>query len=235
MKLVKSEIMRKTLFFILVLSNAQYVRADDFEDFTRAFGPILFIAVLVIIGIFVAKSEAQKREAELEIQKEKQNKVDLARDQYIKELTDSFGTATRIITYERIEDSVSYYDDILVFEKPKIIVFGDRICNFDDVLSCTMYDENQNKTIKQITRTNTGSMLGRAALGGLTLGAAGAVVGALTAKKETDSKDDVYKASYVVKIGIKSLKNPSVILHFDDNAGVAEETYSLVQAVLAMK
>ena len=78
-------------------------------------------------------------------------------------------------------------------------------------------------------------MLGRAALGGLTLGAAGAVVGALTAKKETDSKDDVYKASYVVKICIKSLKNPSVILHFDDNAGVAEETYSLVQAVLAMK
>ena len=100
-----------------------------------------------------------------------------------------------------------------------------------------MYDENH-KDIPpiQVTRTKTGSMLGRAAVGGLTLGVAGAVVGAMTAKTESTSNiDSSYISSYIVKIGIKSIEKPTMILKYGNDKSKAEEIYALMQAIIAMK
>ena len=107
-----------------------------------------------------------------------------------------------------------------------------------DILSCSMYDENHNGTSPtQVTRTKTGSMLGRAAVGGLTLGVAGAVVGAMTAKTESTSStaNSDYIASYIVKIGVKSIEKPTLTLKFGSDKSKAEEVYALIQAIIAMK
>ena len=79
-------------------------------------------------------------------------------------------------------------------------------------------------------------MLGRAAIGALTLGAAGAVVGAVTAKKEsTSTVDSSHIGSFIVKIGIKSLEEPTITLRFGNDKSKAEEVYALIQAIIAMK
>jgi hypothetical protein len=101
-----------------------------------------------------------------------------------------------------------------------------------------MYDENQKDApVAQVTRTKTGSMLGRAAIGGLTLGVAGAVVGAITATKETQSSaaNADYVPSYVVKIGVKSIEKPIITLHLYRDKEQAEALYAVMQTIIAMK
>ena len=179
-----------------------------------------------------------KQKAEDEKRAKKQKEIDIRHEVYKKLLIDKYGPITRIISNNLYNDDfIMNYDEIFVFEKPKKIIFGEKECDFTDILSCSMYDENH-KDIPptQVTRTNTGSMLGRAAVGGLTLGVAGAVVGAMTAKTESTSNEDTsYISSYVVKIGIKSIEKPTMILKYGSDKSKAEEVYALMQAIIAMK
>lgn len=221
---------------------------------------IITAFLLIIFGIFLflvtkkgynnikkkkeerlAKQKAERRtkqKAEYEKRVKKQKEIDIKHEEYKKQLVDKFGPITRIISNNLYNDDfIMNYDEIFVFEKPKKIIFGKKECDFADILSCSMYDENH-KDIPptQVTRTNTGSMLGRAAVGGLTLGVAGAVVGAMTAKTEsTSSVDSSYISSYVVKIGMKSIEKPTMILKYGSDKTKAEEVYALVQAIIAMK
>ena len=213
---------------------------------------IITVVVLFVCGIlflFVAKrgyknikKEEEKRKskqkAEDEKRAKKQKEIDIRHEEYKKQLIDKYGPITRIISNNLYNDDfIMNYDEIFVFEKPKKIIFGKKECDFADILRCSMYDENH-KDIRptQVTTTNTGSMLGRAAVGGLTLGVAGAVVGAMTAKTESTSNEDTsYISSYVVKIGIKSIEKPTMILKYGSDKAKAEEVYALMQAIIAMK
>jgi len=79
-------------------------------------------------------------------------------------------------------------------------------------------------------------MLGRAAVGGLVFGVAGAVVGAATAKKETKTTNTQTRpSSYFVNIGLKSIETPLLTLKFGRDKTKAEEVYALIQAIIAMK
>ena len=213
---------------------------------------IITVVVLFVCGIlflFVAKrgyknikKEEEKRKskqkAEDEKRAKKQKEIDIRHEEYKKQLIDKYGPITRIISNNLYNDDfIMNYDEIFVFEKPKKIIFRNKEYDFTDILSCSMYDENH-KDIPptQVTRTNTGSMLGRAAVGGLTLGVTGAVVGAMTAKTESTSNEDTsYISSYVVKIGIKSIEKPTMILKYGSDKAKAEEVYALMQAIIAMK
>ena len=207
------------------------------------------LAVFAVIAFFVAKKgyknikkeEAEKKakqKAEDERRAKKQEEIDKRHEEYKKQLIDKFGPITRIISNNLYNlDFIKHYDDIFVFEKPKKIIIDKKELDFCDILSCSLYDENRKDVPPtQVTRTNTGSMLGRAAVGGLTLGLAGAVVGAMTAKTESTSNDDTsYISSYVVKIGIKSIEKPTMILKYGSDKAKAEEVYALMQAIIAMK
>ena len=186
-------------------------------------------------GYMNIKKEEEKRKAKQKAEEEKrtrkQKEIDIRHEEYKRQLINKYGSITRIISNNRYNDDfIMNYDEIFVFEKPKKIIFGKIEYDFADILNCSLYDANH-KDIPptQVTRTNTGSMLGRAAVGGLTLGVAGAVVGAMTAKTESTSNEDTsYISSYVVKIGI-------MILKYGSDKAKAEEVYALMQAIIAMK
>ena len=211
---------------------------------TITIGTLVAILFTFLICFYIRtsiKHKKEQKEKELvrqQIREIKQKEIDIKHEEYKKQLIDKYGPITRIISNNLYNDDfIMNYDEIFVFEKPKKIIFGKKECDFADILSCSMYDENH-KDIPptQVTRTNTGSMLGRAAVGGLTLGVAGAVVGAMTAKTESTSNEDTsYISSYVVKIGIKSIEKPTMILKYGSDKAKAEEVYALVQAIIAMK
>lgn len=211
---------------------------------------IILIFIGVLLALFLAKvfikeykkmkdKEKEYKKVKEEERLKKQSTVNNEHERLIKELTDKYGTITRTISNARYDDeSIMRYNDIFVMEQPKRIYFDKKGYNFSDILSCSIYDENQNDVpVVQITRTNTGSMLGRAAVGGLTLGVAGAVVGALTAKQESISStnDTPHVASYIVKIGVKSIENPTIILKYYRDKETAETVYAIIQAIIAMK
>ena len=215
---------------------------ENLMDFLlKAFYVFLGCMAFVILGYFINKQRKKEQiQAELE-EKERLKKQTLVHDQYkqyTNSLTNKYGNITRSIDISYYgEDNIKRYEEILVFQQPKIIIFGKNEYKFDTLLNCSIYDENpKTAPVSQVTKTNTGSMLGRAAVGALTFGVAGAIVGAVTAKKEsTSSEAPDYLNSYVVKIGIKSLENPVIILKFGSDKAKAEEVYALMQAIIAMK
>ena len=234
----------KVYFKELEIIKEEKSAKEKKENMKIAFLLIIF----AVIAFFVAKKgyknikkeEAEKKakqKAEDERRAKKQEEIDKRHEEYKKQLIDKFGPITRIISNNLYNlDFIKHYDDIFVFEKPKKIIIDKKELDFCDILSCSLYDENRKDVPPtQVTRTNTGSMLGRAAVGGLTLGLAGAVVGAMTAKTESTSNDTSYISSYVVKIGIKSIEKPTMILKYGSDKSKAEEVYALMQAIIAMK
>lgn len=201
---------------------------------------VLFIGRIIIKGYLKQRDIAKKKQKAEDERREKiQRRIDNEHERFLRELKDKYGSITRTIPFERYDDDfVKHYDDILVFEQAKKVILGKTEYSFSDILSCSMYDENQKDApVAQVTRTKTGSMLGRAAIGGLTLGVAGAVVGAITATKETQSSaaNTDYVPSYVVKIGVKSIEKPIITLHLYRDKEQAETLYAVMQTIIAMK
>ncbi len=214
----------------------------------------ILMIVLVILGFifffFIGRDiyrefkksqerEKAKQKVDAEHRDKKQKEIDIRHEEFKNYLIGKYGAITRTISNNLYDnDFIMNYDEIFVFEKPKIIILGKKEYDFADILSCSMFDETH-KDIPptQITRTNTGSMLGRAAVGGLTFGVAGAVVGAMTAKTESTSSTTFsnYIASYVVKIGVRSIEKPTMTLKFGSDKSKAEEVYALMQAIISMK
>jgi len=207
---------------------------------------IVFFVLATIFYIFYIKikegiKEEKEKEEELNIrrreQENRQKKEDYQYECFLKEITNKYGEITRTISYSTKKDNIEYIQDIIAFEQPKKLFFGKDEYNFSDILSCTLYEENKQVPVSHITRTSTGSMLGRAVIGGLTLGVAGAVVGAMTAKKETTSSqiEEVKNGNYIVKIGLRSIEKPTMTLKYGNDKSKAEEVYALMQAIIAMK
>ena len=206
---------------------------------------ILFLIGFCLIGVLLAyifykqnkKKRFQKELYEIK-RKEELNKIIKSNKSFIKGLMEKYGTPTRTISIKHNQgDDTMQFCDIIVFQQFNKIIIGRKEYNFCDIMNSSLHDENtQDAIIAQTTRTKTGSMLGRAALGALTFGVAGAVVGAVTAKKESTSTiTPTNSGSYIVKIGLKSVEKPVLTLEFGSDKSKAEEVYALMQAIIAMK
>lgn len=201
---------------------------------------VFLVCILIIIVWYCINKQKRKEQINAELEKKERSKKQASLDTrykvFIDRLSEKYGALTRSVDISYYKEHLKLHEDILIFQQSKIIVFGQKEFKFDDILSCSMFDESEGTHVSQVIKTETGSMFGRAAVGALTLGVAGAVVGAVTAKKESTSKLNAnYEGSYVVKIGIKSIEEPTITLRFGSNKSKAEEVYALMQAIIAMK
>ena len=95
-------------------------------------------------------------------------------------------------------------------------------------------------TEETVSKTSTGSMLGRALVGGVLLGPVGAVVGGATAKRKTEAtpvyktvyKDEV-KIKYVVQITVNDLNNPVRSVMFGSRKEEALHLESMLNLIIA--
>ena len=90
-------------------------------------------------------------------------------------------------------------------------------------------------------KTDNGNMLGRAVVGGLIAGGAGAIIGGSTADKNTTSisvieqENDVTWHDYTVWITVKDLAKPMIQIRIGKNATLMNEIVALVNAIIASK
>lgn len=237
----------------LLANEEAFIEAEKKEkENTEKIRDIIFLCIGIAITLltlyFVIKTMIAKHKEEqekLRLQQEeieiKQKETDKKYNAFINDTKARYGEPVRVIPIEFYDDNfILLHNDILVFPKAKIVIIGQNEYSYSDILSCTLIDNNpQDFTSGQVTTTkvNTGSMVGRAVVGGLTLGVAGAVVGALTASKETSSEttDTNHFGMYDIKINVKSITNPTLVLNLYNKKDLAEEIYSLLQAIIAMK
>jgi len=111
-------------------------------------------------------------------------------------------------------------DHLFIFEDSSTLVLKGEVIPFSKVLGFALNDDTEtivhNETqYTSTTKTSTGSMLGRAVVGGVLLGGVGALAGATTAKKETITTPSVgsttttTKHRYVLFVNLDDLSNPT--------------------------
>lgn len=107
-----------------------------------------------------------------------------------------------------------------IFEESSMLVLKGEQIPFSKVLGFALNDDTEtivhNETqYTSTTKTSTGSMLGRAVVGGALLGGVGALAGATTAKKETvtvpsyANSSSTTKHHYALFVNLNDLSNPT--------------------------
>lgn len=123
----------------------------------------------------------------------------------------------------------------------KIIAAG-RLIEFSDLISCTFVDNShvkstQTGTANSQTKADNGSVVGRAVVGGIIGGGAGAVIGGATAQSNTTTQINTTTTTrtihdYTVVINVKDILSPVCKIHCGENEKAVNEIVGTVNAIL---
>ena len=207
-------------------------------------GFFFLIIVLIILAIWI-KSEAddKKKLAQKRAEQQRLNLERLAREKAyadrIKSYEASYGELTIDIP---LFGAVNEWDNpsfkIYVFEKSQIILLNEQPIGFDKILAYTLTDNSTTVSTTigiTDTSTSTGSMAGRAIVGNVLFGKAGAMVGAMTADTVSETRTKTRHAvthNYLLYLNIDDLSNPQRILAFGKNEEMAYKAASIFNIII---
>ncbi len=213
-----------TLLLLLMLDGARKGIITLIMKSPKYIPPQLTVVVFATEKGYAASSAelAKKREERLIRKQEKRDS-----------LVEKFPNPTMIIEY-------NWDKYVIIDETAARIMLNENIYSFKDILDFSLSD---NQTVVQHhtsgtakTKTSTGSMIGRAVVGGVLTGGIGAVVGAATAKKTTDVSPgktwSTTKHDYCINITINSLSTPNEILYFHSDDESANKVASILTVIV---
>lgn len=147
----------------------------------------------------------------------------------------------RLFGYRGYSPETIIRNSFIIFESSQTIFLYNNPYSFKDIISFEVFDNSStiNKgSIDTQTKTKTSSMLGRAVVGGVLAGGAGAVIGGLTAKQNSQSFNNTStetKHNYYINITINDLKNPIVKIALLEDREKMEKISSLLSIIIANK
>lgn len=127
---------------------------------------------------------------------------------------------------------------VMLFEASQIIRIKTQEYKFSDILGYSLVDDATSETITISTgtaKTSTGSMLGRAVVGGVLTGGLGAVAGAATAKKNISDNATSQTATmhnYTLYINVNSLQEPTISLNLGNDVSIAQKLAGAVNVII---
>lgn len=200
--------------------------------------------IIIVTGIYwslwkdemdIKKQARKNRKVQIEEQREKQKRLNALRPAYQKtfnELVSKYGKPDKIINLEVLKMNKS----IIVFAEKKRIWLLGRDIPMESIIDCKIQDDEYSYDGGSYseTKTNTGSMLKRAAVGTLVAGAAGAVIGGATAKRTTTtfSAGSCTGHKYYVYININDLSEPVVKIDIGSDFNRANEILGLFSVII---
>lgn len=200
----------------------------------------MWIAITVIVLIFMAFNSyldnKKKQREEQKAEQRKQQAIERRNNEFA-DLTARFGECTSKIVLNHLE-LPSIKNEVLIFETAQKIVLYGWPYNFAGILGYSIVDDSTNETIttsEGTAKTSTGSMLGRAVVGGVLMGGLGAVAGAATASKNIKSDATGLtktKHNYTFYINVNSLQQPTVSLSVGSNTDRAQELAGVLNIIL---
>lgn len=168
---------------------------------------------------------------------------------YVSKLVEKYGNCDKTIRLNTNNPNEIF--EIMAFSQSQHVVIGNKEFVFSDIIDCTVNDNIKERETVQTYRGNsvatskadTGSMVGRAIVGGVLLGGAGAVIGGSTAKRntviehgtDTSIHNKVVEHDYTVAITVKDIANPIIYLNVGSNAKLKDEIVSLMKVIMSMK
>lgn len=203
---------------------------------------LIFSALCFGVGILSWKIDKKNAKKNEEIEEQKQRQIVLQRKKYEKalsELSDKFGTCT--INEKLSGGRYCHYSistRFLVYEQSSVIVIKSKEYKFSDILGYSLVDDATSETIMTsagTVKTSTGSMLGRAVVGGVLIGGLGAVTGAVTAKNNISNNATSQTATthnYTLYINVNSLQEPTISLKIGDDTLKAQKIAGVLNIIV---
>lgn len=205
---------------------------------------LLILLILAIVAGFkyIINEGGKIQQKELERQERQKQRRLIACEEYEKTLADfstKFGTCT---INENLSDSrycdYSISTRFLVYEQSSVIIIKSKEYRFSDILGYSLVDDATNETITTsmgTAKTSTGSMIGRAVVGGVLTGGLGAVAGAATAKKSISNNATSQTTTmhqYTLYITVNSLQEPTISLKIGDNTSKAQKLAGVLNVIV---
>lgn len=129
--------------------------------------------------------------------------------------------------------------DVVINDKTKKIFINSKEYGFNDILGYSVQDNSVtiHSESTSTAKTNTGSMIGRAAVGGVLLGGAGAVIGGATAKKDIQNSgfSSTVLHDYSVVITVNNITSPNEIVKVGNNGETLNRITSTLTVILHNK
>ena len=162
-------------------------------------------------------------------------------DEITAEYEAKYGTPDRVLdtTYYAVEEN-HFYNRFIFYGKAKKLVFispdkqvilpYSQICGYDIIDNSFTTGGAESA----VTTTNTGSMLGRAAVGAVVGGTAGAIIGGTTASKTTVFERDEVTNNVRLSIAIKtnSISNPIIEIDFEEHKDTLQQLVAILDIII---
>ncbi len=125
----------------------------------------------------------------------------------------------------------------MIFAETKKIWILGKAYDFKDIIGCSLSDNShiEKGKVTYETKTSTGSMLGRAVVGGVLTGGVGSVIGGATAKKNTVAVPQGFDKvihDYTVLVNINSLTTPIVRISCGSNGGKVNDIVAIINVII---
>lgn len=151
---------------------------------------ITLLVLCVVVGAIAnANDNAKTKERDKALAEDRRRRRQAEQEEYdnaLAEFDAKFGECTM---NEKLGDwnEHNIKSRVLIYEQSSVIIINSKKYEFSDILGYSLVDDATSETITTsvgTAKTSTGSMIGRAVVGGVLTGGLGAVAGAATAKKE---------------------------------------------------
>ncbi len=195
-----------------------------------------FFALFCIFGIILnEKEEKNKKSRKEDYKKRIAKEQEYIKNEYEKKkclLIEKYGEPDKdiIIKYRNLQSEIMSFSNF-----NRIWILGHDY-SMDDIIGCSLHDEQsiQQGTVSFETKVKTGNMVKRAAVGGLLFGGAGAVIGGVTAKKASVSRqeDDKVVHNYIVFINVNSMSTPVISVNVGEDVYKANAIVSLINVII---
>ena len=205
--------------------------------------PIFLLAIVIYTLYDNTKNAKQRKEIvkTLEIERKKRTEEnEPKKEAYFKWLNENY-TPSKIIefpsydfyrkTWERYESEI-----VAVDENKEVVIFSRKEIAFKNIIHCELITKTSQTSITNTT-TAKNNGIGRAVVGGIIAGGAGAIVGANTASSNSFSNTTTNTNTEIagVKIYIADISAPEII-YYSSSIGknAVENRYSTMLAIIAI-
>lgn len=197
------------------------------------------LVIAVIAGAMQANSDEKKKREKAAADRERRLKQEAEQkahfDEWFNKYVAENGTPDKTIVVKPNDEM----ELIHVHEAKKQVYLKGKMYNFKDFISVTFTDSPT--TIKgkttATTKSSTGSTVGRAIVGDVIAGPAGAIIGGTTGKKTTEfhHENDRVIHDYTVVININSIATPIVRINTGQDGKTTNEIVGLINVILTRR
>lgn len=208
---------------------------------------LLPIALILIVFMLLVRIHDKKKEREedemrrIRLRKKEESRVkrELEFNEQRNKIISQYGDITCDINLTEYEyDRYDIACRVMICESSQVVIIQAKEYKFSDILGFSLVDDATSETFTTSSgtaTTSTGSMLGRAVIGGVLTGGLGAVTGAATAKKDimdNASSQTTTTHNYTLYINVNSLQEPTIALAIGKDTSKAQKLAGLLNIII---